>query len=96
MRSRGRDNQQERGYHGPERRVRDTADDVEPVILTRKLAEVVDGINLVGREVGDRLPLSSREADMLIAEGWAQPIPAEQRRRDSAEDDREDWRQRTA
>jgi hypothetical protein len=68
-------------YRGPERRTRDShPDEVDPVVLTHKYAEIIDGIDLAGREVGDRLPLSSREAGMLIAEGWAQPIPLEQRR----------------
>ena len=68
-------------YHGSERRTHDDLfDEIEPVVLTRKFADVIDGIDLVGRQVGDRLPLHPREADMLIAEGWAQPVPPEQRR----------------
>ena len=43
------------------------------VRLTRKYAEVIDGVNLEHATVGDRLELSQREAQMLIAEGWAEP-----------------------
>ena len=44
------------------------------VRLTRKLAEVVNGIDLSGVEPGDEMELSTREAAILIAEGWATPI----------------------
>jgi hypothetical protein len=71
-------------YHGPERRTHDSHG-IEPVVLTRKLAEAIDGIDLAGHRVGDRLPLTSREASMLIAEGWARPTPTEQRRCPSAD-----------
>ena len=40
--------------------------------MTRKYAEVIDGVNLEHAAVGDRIELSKREADMLIAEGWAE------------------------
>ena len=39
--------------------------------LTRKLAEVIDGVDLTGRSVGDILKLPASEARLLIAEGWA-------------------------
>ena len=58
----------------------DDGDDVEPVVLTRKYAQVIDGVDLVGRKVGDRLPLRRHDAALLIAEGWARPVPYEQRR----------------
>jgi len=51
-----------------------------PVRLTRKYAEVIDDIDLTGREVGDRLPLPTRDARLLIAEGWAEPVPPSERR----------------
>ena len=74
----------ERAYDGPERRTRDSQpDDIEPVVLTRKYAHVIDGIDLVGKQVGDRLPLRVREAGLLIAEDWAEPAPFENRRRKS-------------
>jgi hypothetical protein len=41
------------------------------VRLTRKLAECLDGIDVSGHEVGDLLTLDRREAELLIAEGWA-------------------------
>jgi hypothetical protein len=58
-------------------------DEVEPVVLTRKHAEAIDGISLAGRDVGDRLPLNYHDADLLVAEGWARPVPKEQRRHSS-------------
>lgn len=84
MRSRERGFHDERASHSPERRTRDChPDEVEPVVLTRKFSEVIDGIDLSGKGVGDRLPLHPREAVMLIAEGWARPTPLEQRRQTS-------------
>jgi hypothetical protein len=81
MRSRFRDEHHARAFEGPERRTHDSAyERVEPVVLTRKLAETIDGINLGGHTVGDRLPLSPRDAELLIAEGWAEPTPPELRR----------------
>jgi hypothetical protein len=44
------------------------------VRLTRKLAEEIDGIDLTGRQVGDFLSLSGRDAQLIIAEGWAEPV----------------------
>ena len=44
------------------------------VHLTRKLAECVDGIDLSKHREGDVLDLGPHEADLLIAEGWAEPI----------------------
>lgn len=43
------------------------------VRLTRKFAEVIDGVDLSQNQVGDRLELSDRDAQVLIAEGWAAP-----------------------
>jgi hypothetical protein len=48
------------------------ADEVS-VRLIRKYAEMIDGVNLENASVGDRLHLRQREAEMLIAEGWAEP-----------------------
>ena len=81
MRSREAGRHDERAYHGPERRSHDSPAEIQPVVLTRKYAEEIDGVNLAGRDVGDRLPVSCREARLLIAEGWAAPTPPEQRRR---------------
>lgn len=62
--------------HAPKRAV--------PVRLTRKYADVIDGVNLSGRRVGDRLCLERSEAQLLIAEGWAERVPDEERRRPDA------------
>ena len=59
---------------GPDRRsMRCRPDEITPVRLTRKYAEVLNGVSLSGHDVGDRLPLPPREARLLIAEGWASP-----------------------
>lgn len=68
-------------YKGPERRAPDKRpEEVEPVVLTRKLAQVINGIDLSERSVGDRVPLSRADARLLIAEGWAEPTPRNERR----------------
>lgn len=72
---------QRRSYTGRERRLLRQSDDVEPVVLTRKLADVIDDIVLAGYRVGDRLVLARRQAALLIAEGWAQPVGPGRRRR---------------
>ena len=48
-------------------------EEIVPVRLTRKYADVLNGVNLRGHDVGDRLPLPPRQAQLLIAEGWADP-----------------------
>ena len=45
------------------------------VVLTRKLAERVDGVDLSKARVGEVMTVSRREAELLIAEGWAQQSP---------------------
>jgi hypothetical protein len=52
-------------------RRRGPADDVVSVRLTRKYADVIDGVDLSHVDVGDDVRLSSREAALLVAEGWA-------------------------
>ena len=42
------------------------------VVLIRKLAERVDGVDLSKACVGEVMSLSRHEAELLIAEGWAQ------------------------
>jgi len=49
------------------------------VRLNRKLAEMVDGVDLSGCRVGQVLRLPWHEAKLLLAEGWAEII--ERRRR---------------
>ena len=61
-------------YGGPDRRSESGSPaTVTPVRLTRKFAEAIDGVNLSGHGVGDRLPLPARDARLLVAEGWAEP-----------------------
>jgi hypothetical protein len=58
------------------------------VQLTRKLSEMVDGIDLSSVRVGDTFELPPRDALTLIAEGWALFVPNEGREaeRDRAHD----------
>ena len=44
------------------------------VQLTKKLAEMLDGIDLSHYAVGDIMEVTRAEAELLIAEGWAIPI----------------------
>jgi hypothetical protein len=53
------------------------------VRLTRKYAEAIDGVDLSRADVGDQLALSRRDAEVLIAEGWAEPTPVPHNRRAS-------------
>ena len=43
------------------------------VWLIRKYAERIDGVDLSGRHVGDRIDLPQIEAELLVAEQWALP-----------------------
>ena len=54
------------------------------VRLTRKFSNLLNGIDLSRYEKGDTLDLSPRDADMLVAEGWAER--AESSTRDRAAD----------
>lgn len=51
------------------------------VVLTRKLAESMDGIDVARHQVGDVLDLTPAEARLLVAEEWA--IPDRRRERGS-------------
>ena len=44
------------------------------VRLTKKLAEIVDGIDISHCSEGDVIDLPDREANVLFAEGWAEPV----------------------
>ena len=44
------------------------------VRLTRKFAQILNGIDLSRTKAGEEIELSKREADLLVAEGWAAPI----------------------
>jgi hypothetical protein len=43
------------------------------VRLTKKLAHVIDGVDLGGHSVGETLDLPPRQARLLLAEEWAAP-----------------------
>jgi hypothetical protein len=49
------------------------------VRLTRKYADLIDGIDLSRVEVGDVMNLAADEARILIAEGWATPADFEEK-----------------
>lgn len=44
------------------------------VRLTRKFAQIINGIDLSKARAGEDIELSPRDAEMLIAEGWALPV----------------------
>ena len=44
------------------------------VRLIMKLADVLNGVDLSRYREGDVLDLNNREASMLIADGWAEPV----------------------
>ena len=67
-------------HSGPERRSPASAVEVTPVRLTHKYAQVINGVDLSQRKVGDRLPLPARDARMLIAEGWAESVAEQEQR----------------
>ncbi|HEY2905480.1 MAG TPA: hypothetical protein VGJ29_06235 [Vicinamibacterales bacterium] len=48
--------------------------------LTRKLAEMIDGVDLSQRHVGDVFRLAEPEARLLVAEDWA--VATDKRERD--------------
>jgi hypothetical protein len=54
--------------------------------LTRKLADRLDGIDLSHSEVGDTVCLNQHDADVIVAEGWAERLD------DSPDDQRTDDR----
>jgi hypothetical protein len=48
--------------------------------LTRKFADLINGIDLSKANTGETLDLSQRDAEMLLAEGWAEYAGAVQPR----------------
>ena len=48
--------------------------------LTRKFADLINGIDLSKAHTGETLDLSTRDAQMLLAEGWAEYAGADQPR----------------
>jgi hypothetical protein len=69
------------------------------VVLTRKLADSMDGIDVAAYRVGDVLDLSAAQAQLLVAERWATPErrrqhgapPAAERRRPHPQADGESF-----
>jgi len=53
--------------------------------LIKKLAGIIDGVDLNGKSVGETLEMSLSDASLLLAEGWAVP----ERRAGSGEQARE-------
>jgi hypothetical protein len=43
------------------------------ILLTRKLCRQLNGIDISGWSVGDVVELPRRDAELLLAEGWALP-----------------------
>jgi hypothetical protein len=41
--------------------------------LTRKLSQLLNGVDLSRQSVGDVIDLPRRDAELLLAEGWALP-----------------------
>lgn len=60
--------------------------------LTRKFADMIDGVDLTDAKVGDELNLAPHDADVLVAEGWAERTRPPRRRagdlQPNASDDR--------
>jgi hypothetical protein len=50
------------------------------IVLSRKLAACLDGIDVSGVAEGDVLDLPRRDAELLVAEGWARPHRVQSRR----------------
>ena len=48
--------------------------DIVVVRLTHKFAEMIDDVDLSQCSVGDTAAFSGRDARLLIAEGWAEPV----------------------
>jgi hypothetical protein len=65
------------------------------VILVRKLADVMDGVDVRGYHAGDIVDMPATDARLLIAEEWAvpdrrsehAPRPTERRRHQTASSD---------
>jgi hypothetical protein len=51
--------------------------DTRFVVLTKKLADYIDGVDLTSSLVGEILEASQRSASLLIAEGWAEQAVCE-------------------
>jgi hypothetical protein len=60
------------------------------VRLTRKLSNILNGVDLSGFQNGDTLDLPARDATMLVAEGWAERATDGQVSASDRADDRSD------
>jgi hypothetical protein len=59
---------------------------VPRIRLTRKLAQVLNGVDVSRIGIGDSLDVSPAEAQLLIAEGWAEPVDTADDRPSQADD----------
>jgi hypothetical protein len=50
-------------------------DSLMRIRLTRKLANILNGVDVSQRRVGEVIDLLLREAQLLLAEGWAHLAP---------------------
>ena len=66
------------------------------VRLTRKFADLINGIDLSRAHTGETLDLSQRDAEILLAEGWAEYAGAAQPRETAHEITVKKSRQRAA
>ena len=48
--------------------------DVMKIRLTKRFAQMINGVDLTRVRAGDVLDLSPRDAGILLAEGWALPV----------------------
>jgi hypothetical protein len=76
------DSQHQRSVERRRSVVDEASDKATPVRLTRKYAEMIDGVDLKEANVGDELDLTPHEANVLVAEGWAERAPRNRRRSD--------------
>jgi hypothetical protein len=82
VRAQSSDSQSEPESTVPRKTEGEATDKVTAVRLTRKFAQMIDGVDLTDANVGDELNLSPRDADVLIAEGWAERTRHPRRRAD--------------
>ena len=56
------------------------------VRLLRKFANLINGVDLSKAHAGETLDLPKRDADILLAEGWASKLKGSARAGDKADD----------
>jgi hypothetical protein len=52
--------------------------------VTKRLANVLDGVDVSHIQEGDTVDVTSRDAEALIREGWAAPVEAGDRAADQS------------